>query len=115
MPKRVLPDDWVDITREFGERVRRLRKMRGLTQEQLAHRAGVSRNQVQNIENSRNNVRSADGTPQPGPGNPSLDTIWAFALALEVDAADLVRREPKPTDRPDGPHAPRSGADEARD
>lgn len=77
-----------------------------MTQEELAHRAGVSRNQVQNIENSRNNVRDEHGRPQPGPANPSLDTIWAFALALEVEAADLVRRGLKPTAWPGGPHIP---------
>jgi transcriptional regulator with XRE-family HTH domain len=61
-----------------------------MTQEQLAEAAGLHRNQVQNIENSRNNARDSQGRPTPGPGNPQLDTIWAIARALEIYVVDLL-------------------------
>jgi len=63
-----------------------------MTQEQLAHAAGVSRNQIQNIENSRNNARDENGKPKPGPANPRLDTLWSIAAVLDVEIADLVPR-----------------------
>ncbi|MBM7516296.1 transcriptional regulator with XRE-family HTH domain [Nocardioides nitrophenolicus] len=61
-----------------------------MTQEDLAGASGLSRNQVQNIEHARNNVLDEHG--RPGPANPTLETIWALAIALGVDAAELVRR-----------------------
>lgn len=63
-----------------------------MTQEELAHLTGLSRNQVQNIENSRNNNRDATGKRVGGTANPALDTIWALARALDVDVTELVRR-----------------------
>lgn len=75
------PAEWSDITAALGRAVSRRRSELRLTQEQLAERAGLSRNQVQNIENSRNNI---DGT-----ANPKLDTLWALAVALEVEVSEL--------------------------
>lgn len=91
--KRNLPPDWGEITIEFGRRIRRLREQRGMTQEDLAHAAGISRNQIQNVEAARSNVRDADGRPIPGSSNPALDTIWAIARALDVEVTLLVARE----------------------
>lgn len=93
MPNRVDPQVREERAREFGERVRALRKAAGMTQEQLAGATGLSRNQVQNIELSRNNARDESGKLSPGVGNPRFDTIWALAEALGVEAADLVRRD----------------------
>ena len=62
--------------RAFGERVRARRQAAGLTQEALAHRAGVHRSYV--------------GSLETGGRNPSLETIARLAAALEVDAAELV-------------------------
>ena len=90
MPSRTPPKTWAEVAPEFGAKVRALRKARSLTQEQLAHRSGLSRNHIQNIENSRNNARDADGRPEPGPGNPRAATIWALATALEVEAGELM-------------------------
>ncbi|WP_275579799.1 helix-turn-helix domain-containing protein [Nocardioides nitrophenolicus] len=90
VPGRLLPVDRREIAREFGDRVRTLRVTRGMTQEDLAGASGLSRNQVQNIEHARNNVLDEHG--RPGPANPTLETIWALAIALGVDAAELVRR-----------------------
>ena len=62
--------------RIFGDRVRAHRQALGITQEALAHRAGVHRSYV--------------GSLETGGRNPSLETIARLAAALEVDIAELV-------------------------
>ena len=64
------------------------RETLGLTQDELAHRSGLSRNQVQNLENNRNNSCDAEG--QRGPANPRLDTLRSVASVLEISLPDLV-------------------------
>jgi transcriptional regulator with XRE-family HTH domain len=59
----------------FGRRVRALRTDRGISQEDLAHRAGVHRTYVSDLERGNRNV--------------GLDNIHALAEALGVPAADL--------------------------
>lgn len=66
------PDPCID----FGRRLRRLRKERDLSQEQLAHMAKLDRTYVSSCEAGRRNV--------------SLRTIVRFATALDVDPAALV-------------------------
>ena len=56
--------------------VRRVRKERGLTQEELAHLAGVNRNYVGMIERREN--------------SPTIDMIERLASALNVDAISLL-------------------------
>jgi transcriptional regulator with XRE-family HTH domain len=73
----------------LGQKVCAARKALGLSQDELARRTGISRNQVQNIEHSRNNVRDA-ATGRPGPGNARLDTIFILAEVLDVEVAYLV-------------------------
>lgn len=65
-----------------------MRQHRGLTQEMLSDRTGLSRNQIQNIEHSRGNQRGPNG--QPSPGNARLDTVYVLAQVLDVRVADLV-------------------------
>ena len=62
--------------RAFGERVRELRRVRGLSQEALAEHAGLHRTYVGSVERGERNV--------------SLDNIHALADALEVAAPDLL-------------------------
>lgn len=69
-----------------------LRRARELTQEALSDLSGISRNQIQNIEHSRNNQRETS-TGQPGPGNARLDTVFRLAYALRVDVTYLVDPE----------------------
>jgi transcriptional regulator with XRE-family HTH domain len=57
--------------------VRARRDELGLSQEQLAHKANVDRTYIASVETGRRNI--------------SLDLIGVFAVALECDAADLVR------------------------
>ena len=55
-----------------------LRKMRGLSQEQLAEKANVSRSHISSIE--------APGIARPF----SLEVFFNIADALEIDPADLI-------------------------
>lgn len=73
----------------MGEKVAARRLELALTQEQPAHRAGLSRNQVQNIEHSRNNTKNPT-TGRPGPGDARLDTVFRLASALQVEVTYLV-------------------------
>ncbi len=73
----------------LGEKVRTLRERHSWTQEELAERAGISRNQVQNIEHSRNNSRDPE-TGRLGRGNPRLETVFHLADALGVSPVVLI-------------------------
>jgi transcriptional regulator with XRE-family HTH domain len=69
------------FTREFGLRVRALREARGLSQEDLGHRARLHRTAISFIERAQ---RSA-----------TLETIEKLARALEVQPADLMPPLPR--------------------
>ncbi|MCG7286390.1 helix-turn-helix domain-containing protein [Cellulomonas sp. ACRRI] len=56
--------------RAFGATLRLIRLDAGLTQEQLAHRAGVGRTYIGDVE--------------VGSRNPTLTSIWQIAEALRV-------------------------------
>lgn len=60
------------------DRMREIRKSRGLSQEQLAEKAGVNQATISKIER--------------GDGNPTLEMINALAAALDVETADLFTR-----------------------
>jgi transcriptional regulator with XRE-family HTH domain len=61
--------------RAFGDRIRELRKAKGLSQEQLAHEAALDRTYVSGIERGTRNV--------------GLDNIYRLADALDVATAEL--------------------------
>lgn len=63
------------IEKQFGNRVRELRLKTGLSQEELAFKAGVHRTYLGGIER--------------GERNPSLKNIAALAHALNVTLSDL--------------------------
>lgn len=69
---------------QIGLTIATLRKMRGLSQEQLAERSGVSRTHISNIE--RPNVIKAF----------SIDILYRIADALEVEAHDILKAQPFP-------------------
>lgn len=52
MPRPTQPRD-LEFRKRFGNRLRELRKERNLTQDQLAERAGISRESVKNIEKEK--------------------------------------------------------------
>ena len=62
----------------LGIAIATLRKMRGLSQEQLAEKANVSRSHISSIE--------APGISRPF----SLEVFFNIADALEIDPADLI-------------------------
>lgn len=74
--------EWPSYGFSFSRRLRFIRLHRGLTQEQLAHRSGMHRNQVSNLE--RNTSR--DG----GSADPHLSTVYSLARVLRVPPALLM-------------------------
>lgn len=80
--------DKADFSREMGVTLQRLRLERGLSQERLAHMAGISAYTYQKFEKGE----SKPGTPM----NPRLFTLLSLAEVLEVRLEDLV-----PTEWPD--------------
>ncbi|MBI5018838.1 helix-turn-helix transcriptional regulator [Candidatus Gottesmanbacteria bacterium] len=62
--------------KQLGERIRKLRKKLGISQEELGFRAGVHRTYIGAIERAEQNV--------------SIDTIHGIAKALKVSPKDLL-------------------------
>lgn len=85
MPAHPPSADYPARAQAFSDRLKHLRNMRGLTQEELANRAGISRSRLQLLEWNRRDTRSKDG-----PANPTLDVVWQLADALEVSVSDLL-------------------------
>lgn len=71
---------------QLGATLRRLRNDRGLSQESLANRAGITKNQLQLIEAGRATGRKEAA----GPSNPRMDTLFGLAEVLEVTVAKLM-------------------------
>ena len=64
---------------QLGVAIAALRKLRGLSQEKLAEKAGVSRSLISTIE-------------APGVANGfSLEVFFNIADALEIDPSDLIQ------------------------
>ncbi|MFC3670148.1 helix-turn-helix domain-containing protein [Novosphingobium pokkalii] len=57
--------------------LRRLRMAKGLSQEEVAHLAGLDRNYVGNLEREQN--------------SPTVDTLERIAAVLEAPAVELFR------------------------
>ncbi len=74
--------EWGTYGDSLANRLVTLRKARGFTQDALADRAGVHRNQVSNIER---NVSSGDRS-----ADPHMSTIYSLAAALDVPPALLL-------------------------
>jgi len=72
----------------LGTNIRKVRADRGLSQEELAHRAGIDRSYLSEIENGHKSV-----------GVVVLDDI---AAALEVDITDLFKGYKRPRSRKAG-------------
>ncbi len=73
---------WPSFGLGLGRNLRRLRKARRLTQDDLAALTGLTRNTISNIER---NLGNADT-----PGDPRLSTVYRLARALDVPPAALL-------------------------
>lgn len=71
----------------FGERLREVRTLRGMSQDEVADRAHIYRSHVSDIERGRK--------------QPTVETLYRLAHALRVHVADLLddRDEEKLLDR----------------
>jgi transcriptional regulator with XRE-family HTH domain len=70
-----MPDNQDNPNPSFGQRLRRLRIAQGLSQEDLAHAAGLHRTHISLIERDRRSVR--------------LETIDRLAKALQIEPSSL--------------------------
>ena len=82
MPKVPPLDE--DVARELGAFLKRAREASGATQEDVAHRAGISRNHLQVIEMGLSDRASKK------PFNPHLSVLLNMCRALDVSIADAV-------------------------
>lgn len=84
MAKRVPPEKWAPYVRELGLELHRRRIEAGLSQEQLAAAAGITRATYAQLEKglSRPDVAA----------NPSLYTLVALSNVLRVEVTDLIPR-----------------------
>lgn len=64
-----------DIKAIFGKRLRELREAKGVSQESLAHEAGLDRTYISSVERGQRNI--------------SLENIERLAEALGVKVRDL--------------------------
>ena len=67
------------IQQEFGERVKKIRIQKGISQEKLAELAGLHRTYISSIELGKRNV--------------SLQNIQALASALKIPIYQLFKPE----------------------
>ena len=70
------------IQKRFGDRIRSLRQLRKLSQEELAFRAGIHRTYLGGVER--------------GERNPALKNINSLAEALNVTLSELFQFGDKP-------------------
>lgn len=68
----------MDLVKLLGENVRRCRKLKGMTQEQLALEVGMERSYVSDLER--------------GTRNPTVRALGKLADALTVDPSILLAR-----------------------
>lgn len=66
----------MDMRKLVGSNTSRIRKEKGLTQEQLAERSGLSQQYISGLEN--------------GQRNPTILTLHELAVAMGVSHLDLV-------------------------
>lgn len=66
-----------DPRKTLATNLKRLRSATGLSQEELADRAGLHRTYISSVERGRRNV--------------TLDNIFALASALDVEASELLK------------------------
>ncbi|GAB3070254.1 helix-turn-helix domain-containing protein [Nocardioides zeae] len=84
-----MEDEWKTFSREVGVRLQQARQRKGLSQERVAHLAGVAGFTYQKFEK---------GESRPGVAmNPRLQTLLAVCEVLEIDVATLLEGAPRLT------------------
>lgn len=63
------------LSQRFGDRLRKLREQKRISQQQLAQKAGVDLTTINELEN--------------GNRDPMLKTVWKIANALEIKMSQL--------------------------
>lgn len=71
----------MDVVQLFGKNVRHYRKLKGMTQEQLAVAAGMERSYVSDLER--------------GTRNPSVVALGRIAAALDLEPSKLLEEIPQ--------------------
>jgi len=66
----------MDMRKLVGQNIERIRRLKGLTQEQLADRSGFSQQYLSGLERGRR--------------NPTVVTLYEIATALGVAPVDLL-------------------------
>lgn len=74
---------WDTYAYSFAHRLVTIRKARGYSQEELAHRSGMHRNAVSNLERATSNR-------VPNISDPQLSTVYRLARALDVPPLYLL-------------------------
>jgi len=67
----------VDNVIEFGEKIKKMRQSKGLSQSDVANKLGADKSFMSNLENGRK--------------NPTLKTILKLAKALSVSSDELLK------------------------
>ncbi|WP_244931803.1 helix-turn-helix transcriptional regulator [Nocardioides sp. W7] len=82
MPRRRSAPTWEEFAREVGHHLARARAAKGLSQERVAHMAGITGFTYQKYEK---------GESRPGqPLNPQLKTLVALSQVLDVPLTELL-------------------------
>jgi transcriptional regulator with XRE-family HTH domain len=68
----------MEIREVFARKLKVARRAKGLSQEELAYRAGIDRTYISSLELSVYNA--------------SIDVVDRLAMVLEVEASDLLKR-----------------------
>lgn len=68
-----------DARKIFASRLRQIRQIKGLSQEELADRAGLHRTYVGSVERGERNI--------------SIDNMECLANALEIDIIELLKEK----------------------
>lgn len=68
----------MDINNIFAERLRELRKSKGLTQEQLAERSDIDYKYLQKLEGKN-------------PSSPTLSVLEKLSRGLEISLSELIK------------------------
>lgn len=75
-------DSWEAFARDLGLRLQRARAATGLSQEKVAHAAGISTFTYRKLEKGESNPST--------PANPRLRTLAALAEILNTSIHDLI-------------------------